>query len=69
MSDLPRLELSEIMTLFDDESVREKLTVMSKWEAVCDDGRNPRDELTEEKVNDFLVLGKTYKVTLTLEEM
>lgn len=35
--------VSTTVTLFDDESVRKKLTVMSKFEAALDDARNPDD--------------------------
>jgi len=48
--------------LFDDESVREKLTVMSKWDAVLDDLRNPVDEKKLDELEDFLHLGESYDV-------
>lgn len=50
------------LTFFDDESVREKLTVMTPWEAMIDDARN--DNNFEERVNEFVKLGKKYRITL-----
>lgn len=50
-----------IFTLFDDDSVREKLTIMDKWEAVCDDERNDMDILGE-KIEEFLEIGHRYRV-------
>lgn len=48
------------LTLFDDSSTREKVTVMDKWEAMTDDARNPDFEGLE----DFLVWGKRYRITI-----
>lgn len=59
------------MTLFDDESVHEKLTVMDKFEAMVDDSRNNDNNYTKdnEALEEFLQLGKSYKVTITYEEV
>lgn len=53
--------LSAVYTLHDDESVRKKLSVMSKWEAMTDDSRNPEEDF-EKTVEDFIKLGKSYRV-------
>lgn len=66
MSDEPK-SLSIILTLFDDDSVREKLTVMTKLEAMTDDSRNPDDGFYEKLEDEFLQIGKTYR--LTFEEV
>lgn len=52
-------------TLFDDESVREKLTVMTKMEALFDDARNDDEEFWKRIEDNFFVLGKTYRITIT----
>ncbi|MDQ3329123.1 MAG: hypothetical protein M3552_00490 [Planctomycetota bacterium] len=49
------------LTLFDDESVREKLTVMTKWDAMLDDDRNP-DLPSEDDA--MFELGGTYRFTI-----
>lgn len=69
MAENRRLELTETLTLYDDESVREKLTIMDKWEIIIDDGRNKESKITSEAVSDFMQLGKKYRVTLILEEL
>ena len=51
------------LTLFDDDSVKEKLRVMSKWDAMFDDSRNP-DEDFGERVENMFQLGKTYRITI-----
>lgn len=53
-------EFSRIVTLFDDESTREKHTVMDKWEVITDDERNPDWEGLEE----FLEFGCRYEVVI-----
>jgi len=53
--------------LRDDESTRKKLEVMGKWDAMTDDGRN-RDNLLE-SVDEFLKLGKRYRIILTITEI
>jgi hypothetical protein len=54
--------------LFDDESTRHKLRVMGKWDAMIDDERNPTPEVDDE-VEAFLKLGRTYLVTITIQEI
>lgn len=49
-----------VLTLFDDPSTREKVTVMDKWEAMTDDERNPDFE----GLDDFLEWGKKYRITV-----
>lgn len=49
-------------TLYNDDSVREKLTVMSKCDAMMDDARNPD---IEDLIEELLELGKTYKISIT----
>ena len=57
------VKIEEVLTLYDDESVHEKLTVMDKLDALNDDGRNPRMPY-EEAVNNYLKLDHTYKFQL-----
>lgn len=66
---IKRIESSEHLTLFDDESVRKKLTAMSKWDAMFDDERNVATNAMSEVAENFLQLGKTYKVTVSIEEV
>lgn len=54
---------SEPLTLFDDASVKEKLTVMSKWDAMIDDSRNPENDF-EERVEAMLKPNKKYVVVV-----
>jgi hypothetical protein len=61
--------MEQTVTLFDDPSVREKLTVMSKWEVICDDARNNDDGFTDEQVSEFMEVGKTYKITMIIQEV
>ena len=61
------MKTEAVITLFDDDSVKEKLTVMTKWEAMMNDARN-ETVLDGDKIDEFLQLGKTYKVTLIVEE-
>lgn len=56
----------EIYTLFPD--IVSKLTVMSKWDAMLDDSRNPESDFAE-RIEEFLKLGKRYKVTIIFEEI
>ncbi len=62
------MEVEGVFLLYDDESVKKKLTVMSKWDAMIDDARNPDidwSEMTEE----YLQVGKSYKVKIIIEEI
>jgi hypothetical protein len=59
--------VSSIMTLFDDESVHKKCTIMTKWNAMVDDVRNTSSDHVEEDVEAMLEFGKSYK--LTIEEV
>lgn len=61
-----KLEMMWVLTRFDD--IDEKLTVMSVWEAVVDDARNPESDM-DEKISAFLKPGKKYRLTITVEEM
>lgn len=54
---------SVVVKLFDDESVREKLTVMSKMEAIFDDARNDTDQYFSD-VDAMLQPGRSYKITI-----
>ena len=63
-------ECTKIVTFFDDESTREKLAVMSKIDVIEDDGRNPYwSDSDMQSLEDFLQIGKKYKLTLTIEEV
>ena len=53
--------------LYDDESVKEKLKIMDKLEAMLDDERNPTIDTV--RASDFLELGRTYKITMTFTRM
>ena len=57
--------LETIQKLFDDESVREKVNVMFKIEALADDERNDGDFWIN--VDDFIEFEKVYE--LSLEEL
>lgn len=65
---MPQEKIEIVLTLFDDESVKRKLTVMSKWEAMNDDARNPHSDMAD-RVEALVQFGKTYKFTLTVEEV
>lgn len=51
------------VTLFDDDHLRRKLDVMTKWDAMVDDGRNPDDDFAE-RVEAFLKFGKRYQIVI-----
>jgi hypothetical protein len=53
-----------VVKLFDDESTHKKHTVMTKWEILGDDSRNEWGELTEDKLEEVLEFGKSYKITI-----
>ena len=65
---MAKVEMSEVYTLYDDASVRKKCRVMDKWEAMLDDSRNPTDDFTE-RVEDLLQFGRSYRVTIVIEEV
>jgi hypothetical protein len=67
MSELDKKSISTELTFFDDESTREKLTVLDKIEAMVDDDRNWDPEFYAELHGDFLEPGKRYR--LTIEEI
>ncbi len=48
----------DVLTLYCDDSVRKKLTVMSRWDAMLDDARNPTSDFAE-RVVEFLRLGQS----------
>lgn len=48
------------LKFFDDAGNQEKLTVMEKWDVICDDSRNPDFEGLEE----FLKIGRQYRITI-----
>jgi len=54
--------------LFDDESVKEKLTVIDKWEAMLDDSRNPKSDMAEQ-FEKFLKLGHKYEIVLIVKDL
>lgn len=58
----PAAAVSATLTLFDDAAVREKLKVMTRWEAMTDDARNPAD--LADRVEALLAPGRTYRVTI-----
>jgi hypothetical protein len=61
---MPYRSASGTFTLHDDAAVREKLTVMSKWEAMMDDARNRDGDDVGDRVEALLVPGRTYRVTV-----
>jgi hypothetical protein len=65
---MPKEKLDVVYKLFNDKSVRKKLTVMTKWDAMIDDARNPEDDFTE-RLEAFLKLGKSYRIRITVEEV
>lgn len=59
-----------VCMLADDASTREKLEVMSKFEAMLDDSRNtgvPGD--LADQIDEHLEPGKFYRVTIQIEEI
>lgn len=56
-------------TLFDDESVREKVKVMEKYDAMLDDTRNPIPHDIAGEIEKFLEFGKKYRFTFKVEEV
>jgi hypothetical protein len=58
----------QILSLFKDASVKEKLKVMDKWEVMFDDSRNPDINFNDE-VEKFLKLGKKYRIQMSIEEV
>ena len=57
------------ITVFDDASVRKKITVMSLFEACLDDSRNtdvPND--LSDRLDEGLEFGKSYRVKISIEE-
>ncbi len=63
-----KLTMEVVTTLFDDESVRTKIMMMDKWEALFDDARNPTIDM-DGQVEEFLELGNKYRVTLIIEKI
>lgn len=61
-------EVVWVATLFDDASVHKKLEVMDKWSALLDDSRNAETDMAEQ-VEEALQLGKTYRITIKIEEI
>lgn len=61
---------TKVFTLFDDDSSRRKLSLgADKWEVMMDDGRNPDYTNANDQVEEFLTIGKSYKITATYEEL
>lgn len=52
-------------TLYDDESVREKLKVMTKWEVIMDDSRNTQLDALAAVLEQKLKLGDQYHITIS----
>jgi hypothetical protein len=59
------VEMSEVYTLFPDSFMKE--AVMTKYDIMLDDARNPENGFAEE-VEKFLEYGKTYRITIKIEE-
>ncbi len=57
------MTISYEMTLFDDESTREKHKVMNKAEIMEDDSRNDTGDFGD-RLDEFLQFGKKYKITI-----
>lgn len=65
-----KIEFEYNLELFDDDSLKEKLKVMSKWDAMFDDSRNKQvPDNTDEQVDAFCQLGKKYNIKISLEEV
>ena len=60
---IERPNISYELTLFDDESTREKYKVLGKVEITEDDARNNLGDLGD-RLEDFLQFGKSYKITI-----
>ena len=59
---LRKNEIYTIEKLYDDESTREKATVLTKLEVIFDDSRNDTDKFWIEILEQFLQFGHTYKI-------
>ncbi len=57
------MKLETILTLHNDPSVNEKITVMHKYEAMFDDERNFNDDFLD-KLEESIELGCQYKLTI-----
>lgn len=68
MSEQSRVVVEGVFKLFNDEGVKKKLEVMTKWEAMVDDIRNPGEDWGD-RINAVLSLGKSYKVRIVVEEV
>jgi hypothetical protein len=62
------MTIEGVYTLFDDESTRKNHIVMSKWEIMMDDSRNPEIDMTE-IVEKFVQFGGKYRIIISLEEL
>lgn len=60
-----KVEMSDIYTLYPDSFM--KGSVMTKFDIMLDDARNPENGFAEE-VEKFLEYGKKYRVTIKVEE-
>lgn len=59
------VEMSDVYTLYPDSFM--KGSVMTKFDIMMDDARNPENCFAEE-VEKFLEYGKRYRVTIKIEE-
>lgn len=68
---MSKWEVSKEITLFDDEANRSRLDYMDKMDIMMSDDRNEPEngKALFEELNDFVQFGKTYKFTVTLEEV
>jgi hypothetical protein len=57
-----------VYKLFDDEGVNKKLEILSKYDTMLDDSRNPLDFVGEE-IDKLLEVGKCYRFKLYIEEV
>lgn len=64
-------EVSKEITLFDDEENRNRLDYMDKMDIMMGDDRNEPENGKSllGDLEDFIEFGKTYRFTVTLEEV
>ena len=57
-----------VYKLYNDKSVKEKLKVMSRWDAMIDDARNPESDFVN-RLDKMVKFGKSYRIKISVEEL
>jgi hypothetical protein len=64
MSNEKAKSVSVVMTLFDDEGTRTTAKYEGKWDAMAWDERNSDANHVDDRVEELLEFGKTYRITI-----